>query len=161
MPYVLLRGYEDADESRIYPTVVIDLDHVKDLVGRIDKILEWGKLWEEKSPDGEFNWNPLAAVKFWDRAPRWYDVDLCHYEWCEKQLDMGHPVILEELPEEILKADAEDYPGDKSIRVESAAVVYDGAEPWEITWRAYIKGSNVPIYTQVLNLKELDKVERI
>lgn len=159
MPYLLLRGYEAADESSLYPTVLIDLDHVKDLVDRIDKIVEWGKLWEEKSPDGKSNWNQLAAVRFWDRAPRWYDLDLYHYEWCEKHLGLGRPVILEELPEEILKADAEDDP-DKCIHVESATVVYDGPEPWEITWNAYVKNSNIPLYTQVLNVKELDKIER-
>lgn len=160
MPYLLLRGYEDADESSLYPTVVIDLDHVKDLAGRIDKIVEWGKLWEEKNTENGFTWNPLAAVKFWDLAPRWYDLDLYHYEWCEKNLDMGRPVILEELPEEILKADAEAHQDDKCIRVDSATVVYDGPEPWEITWRAYIKDSNISLYTQALNLKELDKIER-
>ncbi len=159
MPYLLIRGYEDADDSRFYLTVVIDLDHVKDLADRIEKIAKWGKLWEVESAENESKWNQLKAVIFWDPAPRWYILDLYHYEWCDKNLDMGRPVILAQLPEEVSKADAGD-PYDKYIRVESAMVVYDGTEPWEISWRGYMKNSGIPLHTEVLNLKELDKIEQ-
>lgn len=147
MPYLLVPGYEDADESSLYPIVVIDLDHIESLMDRIDKIAEFAKTWEVGNPKDEFKFNPLISVEFTDYAPNWYDLDVIS-ELENAGYSLDDPLIVDELPEEIRKIHAGDDPHERYLRIDGSTVSYGGKDPWNVSTGSFIITLQTKSYPQ-------------